>query len=172
VDLLIEAFAKLPVDRDSHLLIAGSGSQLKACQNLAQSTAPDRVTFHSPWHSHETSGVLAASDVLVLPTLGEQSLVSMPSKLISYMLSARPIIAQATIDSDLAKAILTSGAGWVVAPGNQAELTRILTHVMMLPGAEIRRMGESGRAYALDHLTRGACLPAVIDVVIRAATGR
>lgn len=172
VDSLIEAFASLPNDRDPQLLIAGAGSQLKACQSLATTIAPDRVTFHTPWHAEETSGVLAASDVLVLPTVGEQSLVSMPSKLIAYMLSARPIIAQASANSDLANAIATSGTGWVVTPGDQAELTRMMAHVMTLPIEEIRRMGAAGRTYALNHLTRASCLPAVIDLVKRAASGR
>jgi colanic acid biosynthesis glycosyl transferase WcaI len=169
VDLVVKSFARLNAERDPYLLIAGAGSQLEACQSLAEALAPGRAVFHTPWHSTDTSAVLAAADVLVLPTHGEQSLVSMPSKLISYMLSARPILAQALPNSDLALAIFTAGSGWVVSPGDPEELTRVMEHVMTLPREEIQRMGQAGRSYALNHLTRGACLPAVTALVERAA---
>ncbi|MDB4916846.1 MAG: glycosyltransferase [Gemmatimonadetes bacterium] len=172
VELVISAFAKLPGIRESHLLIAGAGSQLPACRSLANTLAPDNVSFHSPWLTAETSAVLAAADVLVLPTHGEQSLVSVPSKLISYMLAAKPVIAQAVPSSDLAAAVDAAGSGWVVAPGDEVALTRVMEHVMTLPREELQRIGIAGRNYALQYFTLGTCLPRVIDLVKRTAERR
>ena len=53
---------------------------------------------------------------MILPTRGQQSLASVPSKLIAYMLAARPVIALALPHSDLAQVIEESHCGWVVPP--------------------------------------------------------
>jgi len=69
------------------LIIAGSGSQLDACRKIAKEIRNVEVIFHSPWEEEDTSKVLSAADLLILPTHGQQSLFSVPSKLIAYMLS-------------------------------------------------------------------------------------
>ena len=103
---VIQAFDTWPLDTPKpYLLVAGAGASLDACRTLAARVASDHVRFLTPWPTEKTGPVLSAADVLVLPTQGAQSLVSVPSKLISYMLSGRPVIAQAIPGSDLAHTV-------------------------------------------------------------------
>jgi colanic acid biosynthesis glycosyl transferase WcaI len=165
VETVIESFRYLTNDRKVYLIIAGAGSNLVACQQLAKKIDRQRIVFHIPWPVEETSMTLGAADVLVLPTRGRQSLVSVPSKLISYMLAARPVIALALPQSDLARIIERSGCGWIVEPDQPEQLAVKVEEVMAMEPAELTGLGQAGREFALRHLTREVCLPRVIDVL-------
>ncbi len=165
VEMLVEVVGILPKDLPVKLLIAGSGSQLVACQALAEEIGDPRILFHSPWIDSETSEVLRAADLLVLPTQGEQSLVSVPSKLISYMLAGRPVVAQAVPGSDLAQVVSKAKCGWVVDPGNPEALAEMIKEIATLVEEERTQRGLFGRDYALRHLTKSECLPKVITIL-------
>lgn len=169
VEILVESIGYINEDDNVYLLVAGEGSQLTACQSLAERIGDKRVLFHTPWPATETSMVLSAADVLVLPTRGNQSQVSLPSKLISYMLAGRPIIAQAISGSELERTIDKAGCGWVVAPDNPQRLADMIREVMQLSPAERKCRGQAGREYALKNLTSEGNLPRVITILERVA---
>lgn len=165
VEVVIEAVRLLAGESKLHLVVAGAGSQLAACQQLAATLPEGRVHFHTPWAAAETTEVLRAADLLVLPTRREQSLASVPSKLLSYMLSGRPVLASAVLGSDLAELIHHSVCGWVVEPDRPDLWAVQIKEIMKLDLLERSQHGESGRAYVLRHFTRDACLPAVLKIV-------
>ena len=169
VPALIATFQEARLEADTHLLIAGGGSQVKVCQRLAAAGSGDSVVIHSPWLSTETSAVLAAADVLVLPTQGEQTLASVPSKLLSYMLAARPVIAQAVTGSETARVIEAAGCGWVIEPGDEARLRECLSAVRCTPTKELAERGRAGRRYVLKNLSQDQLLPRLMEVVTGAA---
>lgn len=169
VETAVESMRHLAEQDNARLLVAGAGSQLPACQELARHIPGERIIFHSPWLSEETSEVLCSADVLLLPTRGEQSMASMPSKLISYMLAARPVLAQALPGSDLADIVAQSGCGWVIIPDNPSLLAAQIGEVMALDRSELARRGEAGRAFALKHFTRETCVPRIVGIVESAA---
>jgi len=170
VDTIIKAFSHLRDLEDLYLVIAGQGSSVAACRELARELGNPRIIFHSPWEKDETSMVLASTDLLLLPTRGFQSTASVPSKLISYMLAARPVIASALLDSELARIIESSQVGWVVEPDQPGLLADKLREVMAMSSTELMRKGQLGRRYALTNLTREVCLPKTIDLLENAAT--
>jgi glycosyltransferase involved in cell wall biosynthesis len=166
VEGVIEAVGRLAeAPNRPHLLIAGAGSRLEECRRLAGVVAPGQVSFYTPWPAEKTSPVYAAADVLVLPTQGRQSLASAPSKLIAYMLSARPIIAQAVPGSDLANVIVAAGCGWVVEPNQPDRLADAIREALSLSSEERRQRGQAGREYALSHFSRAVCLPRVVALI-------
>lgn len=169
VDTVVDAFGQLADLADTHLLIAGEGAQMSPCQKEAQASRNRRIHFHAPWPRNENSMVLAAADLLVLPTRGTVSLAAMPSKLITYMLSGRPILALALPDSDLAQVIRHADCGWVVPPDQPDVLAEAVRTVRTMPAAEIRARGNAGREYALRHLTREACVPQVVALLAQHA---
>jgi glycosyltransferase involved in cell wall biosynthesis len=171
VERLIEAFATVTGRPSARLLIAGDGSQLDACRKAAERTADPRIMFHSPWPIEETGAVLRSAQVLVLPTRGPQSAASVPSKLISYWLSGRPVLAQALPESELAELIERAGGGWTVEPDRPDRLAERIEEILRLSAEQIRVRGEAGRVFAERHLTRDACLPRVIRLLEKAASG-
>jgi glycosyltransferase involved in cell wall biosynthesis len=168
---VIQALDNWPLDTPRpYLLVAGAGASLDACRTLAARVAGDHIRFLTPWPTEKTGPVHSAADILVLPTQGAQSMVSVPSKLISYMLSGRPVIAQAIPGSDLARTVEDSRCGWVVEPGSPEVLATTIREVMALPEIERVQRGEAGRAFACHYLTRAACLPQVVRVLEQAAS--
>lgn len=165
VETVIEAVACLPQDDPICLLIAGDGSNLSLCRSLAKKISGGRMFFHSPYPVEDTAGVLAAADVLVLPTRGKQSLASVPSKLIWYMLASRPVIALAVPQSDLAKIVEESNCGWTSEPDAPESLAARIREVMSSDTAELQRRGELGREFAMRNFTRDVCLQRVVEII-------
>lgn len=165
VEGLIEACRELRSGRETWLVVAGSGSQVTACQDLARTMKTVQVHFHSPWETAETSKVLASADVLVLPTRGKQTLASVPSKLMSYLLAGRPVLAQALPGTDTARVIEEARCGWVVPPDDSAALTTKLAEICRLEKTSLDDIGARGREYALAHFTKEANLPKVVKII-------
>jgi len=170
VETIIESFRHLADLDNLYLLIAGEGSNLAVCRELAQKTSNARILFHSPWRKDETAIVLGAADLLILPTRGLQSLASVPSKLISYMLAGRPVLALASAGSDLAATIERVGCGWVVEPDQPFLTAEQIRAVAMLEVAERHRRGKAGQSYAQQNLTGAACLPRILAILEEAAS--
>ncbi len=169
LETAISSFAYLRDEQSLYLLAAGEGSSLKNCEALAKEIGCDRIVFHAPYRIEDNTRVLGSANLLVLPTKGGQSKVSVPSKLISYLLSARPVIALALPGSDLAEIIERSGCGWVIEPDRPDLLAAKIKQLMAMKPEELEIHGRSGREFALRNLTREVCLPRVIEILEQAA---
>jgi colanic acid biosynthesis glycosyl transferase WcaI len=165
VEQLIETFATIE-DRRIRLLVAGGGAKVADCEALARRIGPERIQFHRPWREEETALVLAAADLLVLPTAGAQSRISVPSKLVSYLLAARPVLAIVERDSESARIVREAGAGWVV---DWDALAASITAAAATDAAERLAMGERGRAYAERLFSRDRCVSRVTEILRGAA---
>ncbi|MCX6053858.1 MAG: glycosyltransferase family 4 protein [Chloroflexi bacterium] len=165
VETIIQAIGKITSEREIVLVIAGSGSELPSCQKLAASVNSAHILFHTPWKPEETSKVLSAADVLILPTQGTQSLVSVPSKLLSYLLASRPVLAMVLLESDTAQVIKNAECGWIVPPDNVNFLTEKIKEVASIPLSLLEEKGRSGREYALNTFTTKTLLPKVIQII-------
>ncbi len=168
VGTIIEALRRVNSNREIVLVIAGSGSQLAVCQNLASSLTKVRVIFISPWDSKDTFSVLSAADVLILPTQGSQSLSSVPSKLLSYLLAGRPVLAAVLPESDTARVINVSDCGWVIHPNDIEGLARKIEELISLPRLALDTMGFAGRRYAMQNFSPENVLPKVIGIIEKA----
>ena len=164
-ELLVEALGKLKNQSQIYLVIAGEGAKLDACRNEVERQDLDRVLIHSPWKTEETGPVIMMADVLLLPTKGRQSLNSIPSKLITYLLSGRPVIAAVLPESDTAAAILKSGAGWVVNPDSAELMADAILTASKQSIENLCRMGSDGREYSLKNHTRESNLSRVVEIV-------
>jgi colanic acid biosynthesis glycosyl transferase WcaI len=173
VETAIKAFEYLWNDDSICMLIAGVGSSLRACQQMVEEKAlQDRIFFYTPWPKKDTGMVLGAADVLLLPTQGEQSLVSVPSKLISYMLSGRPVLAMVLSNSDTARLITQAKAGWVIPPDDPVGTAAALKVIAATDAEDVRAAGARGLDYALCNLTREANLPRMIQLLLATARTR
>ncbi|MEZ4733820.1 MAG: glycosyltransferase family 4 protein [Caldilineaceae bacterium] len=172
VDTLVNAFRYLDDTANFSLLIAGEGAQLEECKAVAADLSTNRILFHHPYQLTENAMVLGAADILLLPTRGQQSLTAVPSKLIAYLLSARPVIALAVAESDLAELLKASGAGWVVEPDRPDLLAAMIKEVLSKEHRELQSKGAAGREFALQNLTEKACLPRVLSIIEQVATKR
>jgi glycosyltransferase involved in cell wall biosynthesis len=166
IEDVTQAMGLLPKTAGAYLLVAGHGSRLEGCQALAAKISPERIRFHSPWPTEETSLVLRAADVLLLPTKGNQSLVSLPSKMLTYMLAARPILALARPESDLATALDRAGCGWHIPPDEPRVLAEKIRQLTALPAATLDQMGGAGRSYVSRHHDPKNCISCLVRIIL------
>jgi glycosyltransferase involved in cell wall biosynthesis len=167
LEAVIQAFQDLALEPRIHLLVAGSGSKLNDTRVLAEQVGNRRIHFHTPWLASETSSLLAAADLFILPTHGDQSLVSVPSKLITYMLAGRPILCCATDRSDIARTVRQAACGWTIPAGEPSTIARMLLALSRESAEDLRQFGRQGRDYALQHMTRAANLPRLVELIER-----
>jgi colanic acid biosynthesis glycosyl transferase WcaI len=156
VEQLIEAMRHLS-DRFV-LLIAGTGARIAACRALAEELVRGRVVFLDPWPSDETASVLSAANLLLLPTLGEQSAVSVPSKLLSYLLMEKPVLALAREQSEVARVLRESGSGRTLETNDPHRIAAAVDAMFEEPH-------WGGRQYALENFSRERCLPQLVALL-------
>jgi glycosyltransferase involved in cell wall biosynthesis len=161
---LVDTFAKLG-DTRAYLLIAGAGSELGACRQRASQLGCERVKFHSPWTNEETELVLGAADIVLLPTKGQQALVSVPSKLITYMFMGKPVLAQVNSDSETASIVTKANAGWVLPPDQPELLCARIRELAGSDGKDLAALGENGRRFAAEYLSREKNLPKLVGLI-------
>ncbi len=123
-----------------------------------------RDVFLAGWHGHdELPAFLAASDVVVLPSVREQ----FGQVLVEGMACGRPAIA---VDAFGPARIVTHGeTGWLVEPDDVDSLANALVHAVNCP-AERTRRGELAAAEAAAHYAWPA-LAAEVASVYDAAQG-
>jgi colanic acid biosynthesis glycosyl transferase WcaI len=166
VENLIAAFQYLSPQENIYLLLAGAGSNLTHCLDLIRNFQIENVKIHTPWPASDTLPVLSAADLCILPTQGMQSLVSVPSKLLSYMLAGRCILALAALESETTRILLDSQAGWVISTNDTYSLAGYIRHISRLSSYERNRRGEAGRNFVLEHFSGSKNLPKVVGLLL------
>jgi glycosyltransferase involved in cell wall biosynthesis len=144
-------------------VFVGGGSQYQHLVDMAHDLP--NVTFLGHQPEADFPDILAAADVLLLSQRSTVADMSLPSKLTSYFMAGRPVVAAVGADSEAAREIQESSAGTIVAPANpQAMLDAILRYAN--DPVLAAKHGDRGRAYALTTLTADASLKG-IDAMIR-----
>jgi phosphatidylinositol alpha-mannosyltransferase len=123
------------------LLLVGDGDRKETYEKLTEALGvTDRVRFLGRVAHEKLPEIYAAADVVALPSHIQESFGMI---LIEGMASGKPVIA-----SDLpgARAVVDHGEdGFLVRPGDAADLARQLNHLLALDEAKRRAMGHAGR---------------------------
>lgn len=168
VEFLIEAFhaARLP---QAQLIIAGDGSAKAACVELARRSGVADVQFVSDPDVANVPLLQSLGDVCLLPLRNGAALSSIPSKLMAYLLSAKPVLATLDAESDTARCVLEARCGWVGTPELVPWLASKMSEVAILPASELVAMGQRGRAYGLEHFSKAIGVGRLADIIRLAA---
>lgn len=164
VKTIIHAANLLRDEQSIVFVMAGDGSQLPECRALAESYRLTNVRFFSPWKDEPVSFVHGTADLLVLPMRKSGSMTSVPSKLIAYMLSGRPILAAVDGLSDTAMVLAESGAGRSIPPEDH-EAMATAVRSLQRSAEQLSVMGEKARQYALRNFSRTACVSRLVALI-------
>lgn len=142
----------------------GDGIEKLRLMEKAQRMGLANVFFHSSVPQTEIAAKLLESDVIVVPLVGKPEMVAaIPSKLIEAMAAGRPVVLSARGES--ADLLRGADAGWVVEPGNPAQLADAIRRLLQNP-EQARKMGENGRAYVRKHFLRSMLVDKLEAVLI------
>ena len=157
VELIIRAFDKAAIP-NSKLRIFGGGNRKEQCVQLAKELGADNISFGLVSRD-KVPEVQSEADILVLALPSGNGGLCLPSKMTSYMLSGKPILASIDADSATERYINEAKCGIAVNPDNLDSLKKGFEMFGNMSSDEIVRMGHNSKVFADNHLTRKANLP-------------
>jgi colanic acid biosynthesis glycosyl transferase WcaI len=139
-------------DPGIRMVLAGDGNERPKLEALAGELGLSNVTFVPSQPSGEYESMLRAADVLLVnqrATVGEMSLAS---KLTSYFMAARPVIAAVAERSETARELVRADAGELAPPEDPQALADAIMR-FKAAGPEAEAFGMRGRRYAEERLS-------------------
>jgi GT2 family glycosyltransferase/glycosyltransferase involved in cell wall biosynthesis len=149
--------AALVEDPGVRIVLAGDGNERAKLEALAASLHLTNVSFLPPQPTGLYESMLRAADVLLVNQRAAVGEMSLASKLTSYFMAARPVLAAVHERSETAREIERANAGVLVAPDDPAALAAAIAQ-FKLSGETGDVLGTRGRAYAEQHLSPSAVL--------------
>lgn len=168
LEVLVDAARLAPGIR---VVLMGDGNQRDAL--LARASGLPNLDFLPPAAADEFTDVLAAADVLAVTQRASVLDMSVPSKLTSYFVSGRPVVASVADGGGTAQEVQRSGAGLLVAPEDPAAVLAAVRKLVEEPAAA-DELGAHGPRYVARHLSREAGLArfdALLTEVLQDAEG-
>lgn len=163
VDLIIRAFAKAQLP-DAELRIYGGGNKKDECVQLVKDLELNNVHFDYVQRDNVPL-VQAEANVLVLALSQGNGAFSLPSKVTSYMLSGRPILASVDVESATTRYIKNAACGIAVPSSDEEALERAFKSLYSMKQDELAAMGKRARDFADMHLTRDYNLNIVVNQI-------
>ena len=152
---------------DIRVVLMGDGNQRDGLRERAAGLP--NLDFLPPADPDDFTDVLAAADVLAVTQRASVLDMSVPSKLTSYFVSGRPVVASVAGGGGTADEVRRSGAGVLVAPEDPAALLAAVRRLAADPVAA-DALGARGPQYVAQHLSREAGL-ARFDALLTEALG-
>lgn len=163
VDLIIKAFHKANLG-NAELRIYGGGNRKEQCMALVKELGAENISFGLV-SREEVPAIQAKADVAVFALPKGNGGICLPSKITSYMLSGKPILASIDKDSTAERYISEAQCGFTVEPDNLDALAEGCRKFSMMDKATLDLMSRNSRRFAKANLTRKANLPKVIDII-------
>lgn len=164
LETVLDAADRLRDLPEARIVLVGGGDRKPALVEEAARRALDNVAFVDSVPKREVPSWLARADVCLLPYQDNPLFAgALPNKAFDYLGAARPIIAAAPT-GELTAMVERAGCGVAVPPEDGAALAGAI-RALAADREGARRMGASGRAYALEHYDRAALAARFVAVV-------
>ena len=169
LETLLDAASQLRQQNpDVRFLLIGEGAEKERIKGQAQARGLENVCFLDQQPREKIPAFISASDAcLVLLKKTEVFKTVIPTKMLEFMSSARPVIL--AVEGQAQQIVEEAGAGVVIEPENARALAAAI--VQLAADRELgRALGQKGREYIVRHLSRGQTAEKYI-AVLRSAVG-
>jgi colanic acid biosynthesis glycosyl transferase WcaI len=154
---VLQAAHHLKGDPDTHFVMIGEGVKKEALVRFAQDNSLENVIFLPFQPRSAFSEMMAAADVSLVTLNRASSPFSLPSKVFNIMASARPILAVAPPESEVARLVEAVQCGVSVPPDQPNALAKAILELKRDPGY-LDCLGRNGRAQLESHFSRRWCV--------------
>ena len=164
LELYLEVAERLRYEPEFELLLVGDGSYRQSLQEQIQIRRLTNIRLIRPLEMKDVPSVQAAADVLMLSlSVGEADL-AVPSKLLFYLFSGRPVLASLNPDGAAGRLVVEAQAGHVLPQGDPDAVADALRH--LATDTTLRQhMGKSARSYARKHFTAESRVPEICEAL-------
>jgi colanic acid biosynthesis glycosyl transferase WcaI len=142
------------------LVLIGDGRERDRIASDITARHLDNIRLLPLQASDEFSAVLAAADALLVNQAPMVVDSVLPSKLLAYMASGRPVVAAAHPKSTTADLVRRSGCGVVTDPGQPEALAAVIRSMLYSNGypEPLAAIGARGRMYVESNFERNSIL--------------
>jgi glycosyltransferase involved in cell wall biosynthesis len=134
LEVVLDAAELLTCRGDYVFVLAGDGTLREQFQQECKRRSITNVKFYYPLHREDLGHIQSAADIMLITAKKGLALSEVPSKMMAYMLSGRPILAMVEKESNTARLIEMSKCGLVGQPEDAIVLANL-----------VERMSQSGR---------------------------
>lgn len=150
--LNVVAAAGLTRDTDICWVLVGAGEALPQLIDAVRREQIDATVRFVPFQPDaDLSRMFAAADVLLLNQVRAMKDTVIPSKLLTYMASGRPVLAAVNEHSQAAEILRDAGGGILVAPDDPGALARGAQTCRAADPSALAAFGARNRTYAEAH---------------------
>ncbi len=164
VEIIIKAFAEANIPK-SELVLYGGGNQKEDCMKLVRQMGLGNVHF-SFVNRDQIPQIQSQASVLVLALPTGNGKLCLPSKMTSYMMSGKPVLASVDCDSATARYIHEAQCGLTVEPDNIPSLVEGFREMANLSTERLIVIGNNSRLFAENNLTRKINLHKVSETIV------
>ncbi|MGH7604614.1 MAG: glycosyltransferase family 4 protein [Gemmatimonadaceae bacterium] len=148
--LLLQLARHYRDDKEACVVVISEGAAAEWLATKARELELDNLLV-LPFEPYATlPDVLASADVLVAILEPEAGVFSVPSKVLSYLCAARPILLAVPQENLAARTVVEAGAGVVVRPGDMQALLQEADTLRRDPERR-KQMGARAREYAMKN---------------------
>jgi len=152
IESIIEAFGELK-SKKAKLIIAGSGSDEEKLKAISSNYLETKIEF-IPAPSDQVVNIQSKANVLVLSLRDGVGKIALPSKLVSYMFSKKPILSIVEKDCDIEKIIIEADCGWVVRQNAKEDIKSKMLELIDINSNILIKKGEKAETFATNNLSR------------------
>ncbi len=124
--VVFEAARLLRLDPDIHFLLSGWGLGFERLKQMQSQAILANVTLVDRVEKENLEEFLSAANVWLIPYRKNAGGLSVPSRFYNLLAVGRPIILVSESDAEAALTVTEHRVGWVVTPGNAAELSETI----------------------------------------------
>lgn len=162
---ILDAAALLREYKDILFMLIGEGIQKSHLMERAQRMGLPNIRFLPLQPKEIFPYVLSAADVLIVSYYNSVVDFCMPSKVLTYMASARPLVVAAHPESETAKTVQEAEAGLLVEPENPNAIVKAILELR--DSDELRqRLGLNGRSFVSNHFEKSKVLKQFEELIL------
>jgi colanic acid biosynthesis glycosyl transferase WcaI len=150
LETLIQAAALVLDQPDIAIVIVGEERALGALRDRRDEIGATNVKLLPFQPRERLPEMLSAANVGMVMQKKTVIAINMPSKIQVLLASGLPILASVPDAGTAAKAVQTSGGGWVVPPEDPEAIAQAIRQLKAAPDT-LEKLSQQGRQYALDN---------------------
>jgi len=167
LEVVLDSAFLLREKRDIVFLLAGDGAMRSSLRRRAAELCLTNVRFLPLQEQGGFLQMLGAIDAALVVQQSTVSDIAFPSKVVTLLAAARPVVASVSSNSEVARIIVQSKAGLVIEPERAESLAATIQQLSEDPERR-SAMAECGRRYALNHWHEGRILSNLESHILRA----
>ena len=133
------------IDQQAHFLFIGAGPKWSMIDHALRTEQLANVTLLSWLPEEDIPYSLATADIAMVSLESEVAGLAIPSKAFYSLAAGTPLIVISDEDTELARLVQEHQCGWLVSPGDELALARIVNDMLQSPEllAEFKRKARS-----------------------------